>query len=120
MTGVSCAEIKKLRAQLHSDAEKAKADPDFAHRQEWVNPQLWSQYMGPRGKLLYQSFSDEELLDIIRQEISVLGRIPAQREVFCVYREYIRRRFGNWVKALQAAGLREPKVKKQTKQGEMS
>lgn len=111
MTDSSRADVEKLRIQLKRDAEKAKTAPEFAQRQEWINPQLWSQYMGTQGKLLYQSFSDEELLDIIRQETAVLGRIPAQREVFCVYREYIRRRFGNWIKALRAAGLKEEKVK---------
>ena len=55
------------------------------------------------------SFSDEELLDIIRREAESLGKIPSQRDVFCVYRDFIRRRFGNWVKALRAAGLKEAK-----------
>lgn len=102
-------EIMELRQQLQKDAEKAKLEDFPEQTQQWINPQKWSQYMGATGRRLYQSFSDEELLDIIRREALHLGHIPAQRDVFCVYRDYIRRRFGNWIKALWAAGLREPK-----------
>ena len=105
-------EIMELRRQLQCDAEKVKMGECPEQKQQWVDPQKWSQYTGPEGKKLYQSFSDQELLDIIRREAVVLGHVPAQREVFCVYRDYIRRRFGNWIKALWAAGLREPKTKK--------
>lgn len=104
--------IPELRQQLHYDAEKAKLDASPELTQQWVDPQKWSKYTGPAGQKLYQSFTDDELLDIIRREAVVLGHVPSQREVFCVYRDYIRRRFGNWVKALGAAGLREPKQKR--------
>lgn len=107
---ISCKEIEELRRQLRADAEKAKSECSV-EQQTWIDPMKWSCYTGPAGKDLYESFSDEELLDLIRQEMNLLGRVPAQREVFCVYRDYIRRRFGNWVKALRAAGLREPKEK---------
>lgn len=107
MAEVSCREIMALRHQLQCDAEKAKSEGVPEQMQQWIAPRVWSQYMGPAGMKLYQSFSDEELLDIIRQEALHLGRVPAQREVFCVYRDYIRRRFGNWIKALRAAGLQE-------------
>jgi hypothetical protein len=109
MAEMSLISIKQLRADLVSDAQKAKDEPSFEQRPEWVDPKLWSKYTGAGGRRLYRSFSDEELLDIIRQEAALLGRVPAQREIFCVYRDYIRRRFGNWVNALRAAGLREPK-----------
>jgi len=108
---LSCEEIKNMRRQLREDAEKAKLEGSPAQSQAWINPQKWSQYTGPVGRKLYESFSDEELLDLIRQETDLLGHVPAQREVFCVYRDYIRRRFGNWIKALRAAGLRAPKDK---------
>ena len=107
MAEVSHREIVALRYQLQCDAEKAKSEEFPEQMQQWIDPQIWSQYMGPAGMKLYRSFSDEELLDIIRQEALYLGHVPAQREVFCVYRDYIRRRFGNWIKALRAAGLQE-------------
>lgn len=109
-------EILKLREQLASDAEKARLSEFPQQSQLWVDPKKWSMYTGPGGRKLYRSFSDEELLDIIRREAETLGHIPAQREVFCVYRDYIRRRFGNWIRALWASGLREPRHKKQTKE----
>lgn len=110
MDQISKSEVMQQREQLQRDAEKAKTAFCPELTQGWVEPQKWSRYTGPAGETLYLSFSDEELLNIIRREAVALGRTPAQREVFCVYREFIRRRFGNWVKALCAAGLREPKT----------
>lgn len=98
-----------LRKQLQCDAEKAKAVAPTEQMQNWIEPQKWSLYTSPAGEMLYHSFSDEDLLDILRREAAELGRIPAQHEVFCVYRDYIRRRFGNWIQALRAAGLKEVK-----------
>ena len=115
MQEISWDKIDSLRRQLQRDAEQAKAKPQADHRTDWVTSETWSKYTGAAGRKLYKSFSDEDLLDIIRREAAVLSRIPAQREVFCVYREYILRRFGNWIKALQAAGLREPKKKVRAK-----
>lgn len=105
----SPAQILALRTQLENDAELARLKPDADRRTDWLQPERWSQYMGSAGKQLYQSYSDAELLQILRTEAERLGHVPAQREVFCVYREYIRRRFGNWVKALRAAELRQPR-----------
>lgn len=59
----------------------------------------------PRGCQIYESYSDEELLDLLRGIARRLGRSPAQHEVFCVYRCYLRARFKNWPTALRRAGL---------------
>ena len=109
MKELSYAQIHALRSQLQRDADLAKQEPDSNRRTDWLQPERWSQYMGQAGKQLYQSYSDAELLQILQAEAARLGRVPAQHEVFCVYRDYIRRRFGNWVKALRAAELRQPK-----------
>ena len=111
MPVMSQEKLESLRAQLRQDAQQAKMNAQNGHRTDWIAPETWSKYTGPSGRQLYRSFSDDDLLDMIREEAAVLGRVPAQREVFCVYRDYILRRFGNWIKALQAAGLREPKKK---------
>ena len=103
-------DIGQLKKQLENDAKTVRSDPMFAQRSDWIDPQKWSLYMGKTGRLLYNSFSDRELLDILVTEQHALGRIPSQRDVFCVYRDFIRRRFGNWVKALRAAGLKPPKT----------
>lgn len=109
MKELSPAQIHALRTQLQKDADLARSEPDSNRRTEWLQPERWSRYMGPEGKQLYQSYSDTELLQILQAEAARLGRVPAQHEVFCVYRDYIRRRFGNWIKALRAAELRQPK-----------
>lgn len=58
-----------------------------------------------RGKALYKSLSDEELLEALRRRTEELGYVPAQKEVFWAYRAFIRLRFGKWPYALKAAGL---------------
>jgi hypothetical protein len=103
--------IRQLRRKLVEDARKASEAGDESCRQEWLDPQLWSQYMGEDGRRLYESYTDEELLDILRKAAAELGRPPTQKEVFCVYRAFIRRRFVNWPAALRAAGLKAPKQK---------
>lgn len=57
------------------------------------------------GNSLYESFSDRELLDVLRTRAKELGHSPSQKEVFWAYRAYIKRRFGKWPYALKAAGL---------------
>jgi hypothetical protein len=104
--------IRQLRLKLAEDACRANVAADADCRQEWVNPNLWRQYMGQDGQGLYNSYTDEELLDILRRAAAELGRAPSQKEVFCVYRSYIRRRFTNWPSALRAAGLKAPKEKR--------
>lgn len=104
-------DIRLLRRSLCEDAERARVGSSEQCRMEWVDPHLWSQYMGEAGKRLYASYSDEELLDILRDTANELGHIPSQREIFCVYRSFIRRRFGNWPSALRVAGLKMPKSK---------
>jgi len=102
-----------LRLKLAEDAERASLSIDRECRQEWINPCLWQQYMGEAGGRLCDSFTDEELLDILRKAAAEQGRAHAQKEVFCVCKSYIRRRFTNWPTALRAAGLKATKEKKE-------
>jgi hypothetical protein len=104
--------ITSLRLKLSEDAERSYSESDLKCRREWLDPALWQQYMGEDGRLLYGSFTDDELLDILRQAAAELGRAPTQKEVFCVHRSFIRRRFTNWPIALRAAGLKAPKEKR--------
>ena len=57
------------------------------------------------GAQLYASFSDDELLELLRESAKHLGRSPSQREVHWLLRTYLRTRFKNWPGALRAAGL---------------
>lgn len=71
------------------------------------NSQIWKNYAisSPRGHMIYESFTDEELLHYIRCEAERLDHAPAQKEMFWVMRDYIKRRFKRWPYAMKAAGL---------------
>lgn len=57
------------------------------------------------GKKLYDCFSDEELLEILRAKAKLLNHTPSQREVGNVFRAYIKKRFQRWPYAIKKAGL---------------
>lgn len=57
------------------------------------------------GKKFYKSLSDEQLLKVIKDIAQEIGHPPSQKEVFWVWREYIKLRFKKWPYALDAAGL---------------
>lgn len=59
----------------------------------------------PQGKALCAAFSDDALLELLRETAKDLGHSPAQGEVHWLLREYLRSRFHNWPGALRAAGL---------------
>jgi len=102
----AAAQLAALRRQLAQDAEWASENKSAA---EWLDQHQWAEYVGSQGHVVYASYSDEELLDMLRAAAAELGRNPPQHQFFCVYRNFIRRRFGNWPKALEAAGLRDSK-----------
>lgn len=60
----------------------------------------------PEGKEFYESLTDAQLLEILRQRAKELDHSPSQKEMFWVYREYLRKRFRRWPYALEAAGLK--------------
>ena len=68
---------------------------------------VWQHYaLGSKdGKKLYESFSDNELLQFLRDTARELNHTPSQKEVFWVMHEYIKHRFGKWPYALRLAGL---------------
>ena len=101
------SEIRQLKQALVQDAAEAAHRPENA---VWLEPELWVTYMGKKTRgALCASFSDEELLSILRETAGRLGRNPSKKEVFCVYRVFLIERFGNWPKALVAAGLKRPR-----------
>lgn len=60
----------------------------------------------PLGRAICESYPLEALTDILSERAGELGRAPVQREIFPLYRAYLKRRFGTWPAALRAAGLR--------------
>lgn len=59
----------------------------------------------PEGRQVYDSYTDEALIALLRQTARRLGHSPTQKEVHWVYRSYFRTRFRNWPTALSRAGL---------------
>lgn len=58
-----------------------------------------------KGREFYSCMSDELLLGILRERGEFLGYSPGQKEVFWVWRSYIKKRFQKWPYALCAAGM---------------
>lgn len=81
--------------------------PDKKYQMGNRDSSVWQHYaLGSKdGKKLYESFSDEELLQFLRDIARELNHTPSQKEVFWIMREYMKRRFGKWPYALRLAGL---------------
>lgn len=58
-----------------------------------------------QGKNFYMQIEDEILLSILRDTAEKINHSPAQKEIFWVWRTYIKKRFQKWPYALKAAGL---------------
>lgn len=100
-------EERELEQRKRLLIEEISRNPDKKYGQGDRTSAVWQDYAmaSPAGKLVYQSFSDEELLAYLRAFAKELGHGPTQGEVFWVLREYIKQRFGKWPYALRAAGL---------------
>lgn len=99
-------EVRRAKKQLAQQAAEAlrQGNPEMGSERGSELIHLFST-SEPSGKQIYKSFSDGELLDVLRARTKELGHIPAQKEVFWVYRSYLRMRFEKWPYALKQAGL---------------
>ena len=59
------------------------------------------------GRLIYESFSDTELMRILTDYYLKHRICPSQKQIYCIYTLYIRTRFGNWPWALERAGIKQ-------------
>ena len=99
--------ILEQKTQLLRDAVQWEEQQDAP---EWLDTAVWPQYMAKNVReKLYRSFTDRELTAMLQTTTDKLGRLPSKRDVFCMFRFYIIRRYGNWPKALVAAGLKRPR-----------
>lgn len=103
--------VQMKKVQLARDAVQWEEQQDAP---EWADAAQWPQYMGKgMRENLYRSLSDQDLKDVLCAASHRLGRLPNKKDVFCVYRFFIIRRYGNWPKALVAAGLKRPRRERQ-------
>lgn len=82
-----------------------QAPPEYAGNGE-KHPYASLTLSSGLGRAVYASYSDEDLLAVLHDAASRLGRAPTQDEVFSLYRIYLKARFGTWPGALRAAGMR--------------
>ena len=82
-----------------------QAPPEYADNGE-KHPYTSLTLSSGLGRAVYASYSDEDLLAVLHDAASRLGRAPTQDEVFSLYRIYLKARFGTWPGALRAAGMR--------------
>lgn len=93
-------EIEYEKVLLYRLAEVGSTEePEDAQLRRRYSP------MSKEGRPLYEHFTDGELLNLLRSRAEILGHAPAQKEMFWVFRAYIKQRFGKWPYALKAAGL---------------
>lgn len=95
---------RNLYYKLLEFSEKCSENTEYANSKE---TKIWKKFSldSKDGKRFYESLSDEDLLDVLRRYAQEFGRSPAQREVYWVWRAYIKKRFEKWPYALSAAGL---------------
>ncbi len=97
-------DLEQMKAGL---IEEVSRNADKKYGMDDRESEVWQNYAmsSPQGKCIYRSFSDEELLEYLRNTARELNHSPTQGEVFWVLRDYIKQRFGKWPYALRAAGL---------------
>lgn len=100
--------IQNYRSELEQLAEQASESGELEYDAgDTRQAEIMSRYKikSPVGKLVYESFSEEELCSYLQRRAKALGHVPAQKEVYWVYQMYIKKRFGNWPRALKRALL---------------
>ena len=72
------------------------------------DPEVW-EYFNPTtawGKQIYESFTDEELLDLLLPTMKSQGHTPQFQKIHEIYRCYLGRRFGNLARVKEMARIR--------------
>lgn len=105
MTEQEISERWRLMEVDPHDPEKGKEDETS---ENYKNFSLKTE----KGRQFYRSLNDETLLEILREKAKELGHSPAQAEIFWIWRSYIKKRYGKWPYALEAAGLSKAAGKK--------
>lgn len=94
-------QFAKVVRDTAGDIEAAKEGKDDKNSQVYKNFSLHTNV----GKLVYKSFSNEELIALLKIVADEIGHSPSQGEVLWVLRDYLKLRFKKWPYALNEAGL---------------
>ncbi|MCI7472600.1 MAG: hypothetical protein MSB10_02845 [Clostridiales bacterium] len=84
---------------------------------EWCEAWVWQYYHpdGVRGRQIYRSYSDEELLDILIPVMDQPGHKPQFDRVHHIYKLYLTRRFQDLRRAKDKARARRKALEQQAK-----
>lgn len=98
---------ERKKELLNNLLDQAERTADLEEGMGDFNAEIYINYSihTDTGKAFYRSLSDELLLAVLKKKADELGHSPAQKEIFWVWREYIKARFERWPYALKAAGL---------------
>ena len=101
----SQTELYKYREMLSGLASSAERANVLLH----CDTGTWNNFdpRTPRGRQIYNTYTDDELLTVVRRTAGRLGRPPGSTEVYCIYVRYLRYRFGTWPEIIKASGLVE-------------
>lgn len=111
LTAKQLAGYRQWLAELDEEAHEPGGDPAFCDSEVWqdFDPNR------PIGRQVYESFSDEELLDILLRTMDRPGHSPRFDEVYCIYRQYLRLRFDGLNNAKDRAKARRKHLRDQEK-----
>ena len=79
--------------------------------------EVWEQFdpASDTGRQVYQSFSDEELLDLLIATMDRQGHKPRYDRIYTIYRRYIQTRFGGLNNAKDRARIRMKQQEEEAK-----
>lgn len=103
LTPEEAAQYRKRIAEIAKQAAQNPQDEEVQLREQY---QRFTLSHG-LGRAVYASYSDEELMQILCWTADELGHVPAQHDVFFLYRIYLKARFRTWPAALRAVGMRQ-------------
>lgn len=102
LTEKELASYRRQLAELDEAAHRPGGDLSRCDTATWdiFDPNGW------RGRQIYDSFSSEELLDVVIRTMAHRGHKPDYNDIYCVCLRYLRRRFGNLAEVTEQAKRR--------------